>query len=94
MFQVYVLQSESVDRLCIGSTSNVQKRVLAHNAGDVRSTKAYRPWKLLQFESFETKREARHREIQLKKSGRLRKELKQFKASKESGPLAAPSSNG
>lgn len=94
MFQVYIIQSQTTGRLYIGSSENVPKRVLAHNVGDVRSTKAYRPWKLVQTESFDTKKEARRREIQLKKSGRLRKMLKQFVALQQSGPFEASSSNG
>lgn len=78
MYFVHILQSLRFPRQYIGSADIVQVRLRKHNAGSVRSTKAYKPWKLVKVEKFTTKREARQREMQLKKSGRLRKELKQL----------------
>jgi len=55
---VYFLQSLKNNDLYVGSTEDVEKRVLLHNAGKVKSTKAYRPWKLLGFEKCESRGEA------------------------------------
>jgi putative endonuclease len=52
--------------LYIGSTQNVSIRVGKHNQGQVRSTKAYRPWKLLGYESFDSRSAAVKQEHFLK----------------------------
>lgn len=65
-FFVYLLYSENLDRYYIGQTSNLMKRLAAHNAGYVRSTKSGRPWTLVGHETYESRSEARWRERQLK----------------------------
>ena len=75
MFYLYVLKSFNFDRRYIGISENLSTRLLKHNSGSVRSTKAYIPWKLAYKEGFKTKKEARIRELELKKSGNKRKEL-------------------
>ena len=62
MHFTYVLKSETNGNLYIGSAMDVEKRVALHNAGKVRSTKAYRPWQLLEFQTFPTRSEAVQRE--------------------------------
>ena len=74
MYYVYVLESEATGRRYIGSTENINERLKNHNSGKVRSTKAYRPYKIVYVEELETKTEARKREIFLK-SGVGRKQL-------------------
>ena len=86
MVKVYIIESEETGKWYIGCTQDILLRLEYHNAGKVRSTKPYIPYKLLHAEKFPTKREARQREILLKKSGRIRKELKE--------KLMAPSSIG
>lgn len=76
MYHVYVLKSLERDRLCTGYTRSLENRIKEHNMGRVRSTKAYKPYKLLYSEKFENKTEARKREIFLK-SGQGRKWLKE-----------------
>ncbi|PJE77024.1 endonuclease [Candidatus Uhrbacteria bacterium CG10_big_fil_rev_8_21_14_0_10_48_16] len=76
MYHVYVIESELVGRWYIGCTQDVSLRLNYHNAGKVRSTKPYIPYRLVHTETFSTLREARQREILIKKSGRIRKELK------------------
>ncbi len=66
MYQVYILQSEVTEKYYTGHSHNLGERLLAHNAGKVRSTKAYRPWKAVYTESYETKQEAYKREFQIK----------------------------
>ncbi|MBI2075387.1 MAG: GIY-YIG nuclease family protein [Candidatus Harrisonbacteria bacterium] len=75
MYALYVLYSESCARHYIGITKDVKNRVAEHNAGEVRSTKAYRPWSVVRTEIFPDKTSARKREIFLKKNARARKDL-------------------
>jgi len=62
MYYVYFLKSVRNNDLYVGSTENVQKRLARHNAGLVKSTKAYRPWELLGFEECDTRSKAVQKE--------------------------------
>ena len=66
MYFTYVLYSPGYDRIYIGQTDNPEKRLERHNLGLVKSTKAYRPWKLIHYESFPSRSEAVKREKELK----------------------------
>ena len=69
MFFVYSLYSKSFDKIYIGFSTDVQKRLAAHN--DERNTgwtSKYRPWEIIYTEEFENKTEALKREKQLKTS--------------------------
>ena len=83
MFTVYVLYSESYDRLYIGFTSDLIKRFTFHNKLSKKGfTIRFRPWRVIHVEFFETKVEARNREKQLKTgAGRewIRRTLVQLK---------------
>lgn len=65
-YYVYVLKSANNWRFYVGMTSNIERRLKEHNAGYTKSTKAYRPWDLVFFETFSTRIEARQREKYLK----------------------------
>jgi putative endonuclease len=65
-FFTYVLYSELFDRLYIGQTDNLEKRLHQHNSGKVPSTKPYLPYRLVQVEEFSTRVEALKREKTLK----------------------------
>ena len=76
-FYVYILKSlRFADELYIGSTHNLKRRVHEHNAGDVRSTRRYMPWRLIYYEAFCNESAARQRESHLKKNGNPMRELK------------------
>lgn len=75
MYYVYFLKSLRNDDLYIGSCADLNKRLKRHNNGLVKSTKAYRPWKLLGCEEYKTRNEAIKRERFLK-SGQQREILK------------------
>jgi len=77
MYKVYVLKSLNRKRYYIGHTSDFSTRLKKHNAGQVRSTKAYAPWTLVYSEDFQTKSEAQKREYEIKsyKSGIKFKQL-------------------
>ncbi len=63
MFYVYFLKSLKNGDLYVGSTENIENRLKRHNAGKVRSTQFYRPWKLVGQEQYETRAEAVKMEV-------------------------------
>jgi putative endonuclease len=63
----YILYSSSKDRYYIGSSADVEKRLLRHNAGATPSTKAGRPWKVVFELEFGSKTEALKYENYLKR---------------------------
>ncbi|PIP30032.1 excinuclease ABC subunit C [Candidatus Jorgensenbacteria bacterium CG10_big_fil_rev_8_21_14_0_10_54_38] len=86
MFYVYLIQSKRNDSFYIGQTDDVGARLVKHNAGQVASTKFRRPWKLVGFENYLTRREARWREYTLKHNlSEKRKFLKKFLPSSFNG---------
>jgi putative endonuclease len=66
MYIVYVLESGAYKRVYIGMTNDLERRIKEHNNGKTKSTRFYRPWKVLFIESFSTRSEARYREKYLK----------------------------
>ncbi len=66
MFYVYIIQSLKDGKLYTGFTSNIEKRIRAHNQGEVKSTRNRRPFKLVYQEEYKSKTEALKREKFLK----------------------------
>ncbi len=75
MYYMYLLASQMRDEKYIGSTNDIQARLRKHNRGLITSTKRYRPWKLVYFESYISEDLARLREKQLKYHGNAKREL-------------------
>ncbi|HEY4527359.1 MAG TPA: GIY-YIG nuclease family protein [Candidatus Paceibacterota bacterium] len=75
MHHLYILKSSVRDWHYIGIAEDVDARLKKHNSGSVRSTKAYRPLRVVHIEVFRDKTSARKRELFLKKTSRARKEL-------------------
>jgi len=75
MWYVYLLLSKKINKWYIGSTKDLRKRILTHNAGKNKSTKYGIPWKLIYYEVGLNKDDARAREKYLK-SGVGRRFLK------------------
>jgi putative endonuclease len=65
-YHVYVIYSEKFDKIYVGMTSDLEKRVFAHNNLPKGWTKSFRPWKLIFSETFAEKAEALKREKALK----------------------------
>ena len=65
-YYVYILRSLKDKNHYVGLTSNVTARLVYHNAGKVRSTKARTPFELLYKEVYATRAEASEREKYLK----------------------------
>jgi putative endonuclease len=76
MFYLYVLKSKKDDKIYIGSTNDLRRRLLEHNTGKVLSTKGRRPFELRYYEAYYNENEARKREFSLKKDGRALSQLK------------------
>lgn len=55
----YVIYSESHNRYYKGMTEDIEKRLKEHNSGQTSSTKFYKPWKLIYFEEFSNRDDAR-----------------------------------
>lgn len=72
MYYVYILQSKKDGRLYIGYTANLKKRLQEHNNGKSLATKPFRPYKLIFYEAFLNKRDAKTREEYLKSGWGLR----------------------
>ncbi len=66
MHSLYILESDKKNIFYIGSSSDVYKRLREHNSGGTKSTKPYRPWRIIYIEEYVTKSEARKREWYLK----------------------------
>ena len=77
MYYVYLLKSDKTQKLYIGSTPDLRRRVDEHNAGKSQSTKSGIPWQVLYYEAFPAKRLALERERKLKRYGRGIVALKQ-----------------
>jgi putative endonuclease len=75
MFYLYILKSELENWYYVGMTADIQKRLGQHNKGEVRSTKARRPYRVVYTEEYPTKTEARKRELQVKRNWQIKKEI-------------------
>jgi putative endonuclease len=63
---IYALKSSFDNRIYVGFTENLKRRIKEHNQGKTKSTKGFRPWVLIYQETVETRIEARKREKYLK----------------------------
>ena len=75
MYFVYILKSLKDHKRYIGFTSDLERRILEHNSGLVKSTRNRKPLELIYVEEFEIKEEAMNRE-KFFKSGKGREFLK------------------
>ena len=65
-YTVYVLKSGKTGRYYVGCTNDLDLRLQQHNQGMTKSTKGYRPWRVIYVERYESLSQARQREIQIK----------------------------
>jgi putative endonuclease len=61
-YHAYILKSITFNRHYIGSCEDLEVRLKRHNAGKVRSSKAYRPYEIVYHETFESRSDAFKRE--------------------------------
>ncbi|MBZ0204597.1 MAG: GIY-YIG nuclease family protein [Ignavibacteria bacterium] len=62
MYYAYILVSLRDGRYYYGSSGNIDKRLIHHNSGKVKSTKNRKPLKLHYSEKYSTRKEAEQRE--------------------------------
>lgn len=74
-FNLYALKSLINNHIYIGITRNPEKRLRQHNLGQTKSTKFFRPWFLIYVECIGSLKEARQKEVAIKKSYSKRKFL-------------------
>jgi putative endonuclease len=63
---VYAIKSEVDGRIYVGMTEDILARLNQHNSGKTKSTKGYRPWRIIYSEGCPSRIEARKREKFLK----------------------------
>ena len=63
----YILYSGKLDKYYIGSTPDLERRLQEHNRGKEKFTKTGVPWKLVYKEQFNDLKDARKREVYIKK---------------------------
>ncbi len=85
MYYVYILKSLKYDKIYIGRTKNLKRRIQEHKSGKVWTTKRMSDVKLVFYEAFLSKQDSIRRERYLKTSkGRsalkmmIRESLKQY----------------
>ena len=74
MYYVYILKGVN-NKFYKGFTTDLKKRFVDHNSGKVRSTKNGKPWELIYYEAFQSKKSARKEELFLK-TGKGRERIK------------------
>ena len=77
MIYVYAIKSGVKNYIYVGMTNNLERRILEHNNGENKSTKAYIPFIVIYSEIFPNRIEARKKEKYLK-SGIGKEWLKSF----------------
>jgi len=87
-YYVYILRSKADGRYYIGQTSDIIKRIEAHNRGSVRSTKDRRPIDLVYLKSLDSRTQAIKEETLIKNYKDTDKYLNNLAI------RMAPSSNG
>lgn len=76
MYWVYVIRSQKKGSLYFGLSSDLQRRLIEHNAGKNTSTKFGVPWECIYCEGYKSLKDARLREAKLKDYGNSRTHLK------------------
>jgi len=66
MALVYILLSKNFNKTYVGSTTDLNRRIKEHNAGNHKFTKRYVPWEIMHIEKYPALIEARKREKYLK----------------------------
>lgn len=75
MYYVYILKSQRNGKLYKGFTNDLRRRIKEHKLGKSTFTKNNGPWKLVYYEAFISKEDARQEELFLK-SGKGKERIK------------------
>lgn len=76
MFYVYILKSKLDNKLYIGYTKDLRKRIEEHNNKKSRATKYRGKFELIYYEAYKAEEDARKREHNLKYFGKAYGQLK------------------
>ena len=63
----YILYSEKLNKYYVGSTTDIERRLLEHNRGKEKFTSTGAPWIMVYKEFFDGLSAARKRELYIKK---------------------------
>ena len=72
MFSTYILFSKKLNKFYVGQTSDLEQRIVDHNAGRSKFTKSGRPWDLVYHMEFNTRSDAIQLESKIKRRGIVR----------------------
>jgi len=75
MFYTYLIKSRDKNWFYIGSTKDLKNRFKKHNEGKVKSTKFYKPFELVYYESYKDYPLAKRREYELKNNNYKKENL-------------------
>jgi putative endonuclease len=76
VYCVYLIKSKSNNKIYIGFTSNLKKRLTQHNENKGGFTKGKGPWNIVYCEFYKSKEDAETREKRLKYFGQALGQLK------------------
>ena len=76
MFYVYCIKSIKNGRCYIGYTENLKRRFEEHNSGKSPFTRNNRPYELIYYEAYKSKKDAQKREKSLKLRANAYKQLR------------------
>ncbi|MFT3947762.1 MAG: GIY-YIG nuclease family protein [Agriterribacter sp.] len=88
MYFVYILYSRSIDKYYVGSSEDVERRIVEHNMGKGNFTSKGIPWIVVITFECESRTEAVRLELKIKKRG-IKRYLQDNNAAKSSGSGAA-----
>jgi len=89
-FHTYIIISQSSDKIYIGHTDNLKKRLTEHNTpGNIAYTSKAGPWKLIFSQQFENRSGAMHMENYLKRLKNKKYILEKYCGIKEDKPKTA-----
>ena len=63
----YIIYSAKIDHYYIGHTENIDQRLTQHNSGVSSFTSKADDWIIVYRQEFETRKDARNREMEIKK---------------------------
>ena len=63
MATVYILFSERLNKYYVGSTTNIERRIIEHNTGLSTFTKSGMPWSVAYTENYDDMTSAKKREM-------------------------------
>jgi len=76
MYYVYILKSKKDSKFYTGSTNDLKRRLMEHNAGLVFSTKSRIPLEVIYYEAYRVEKDAKRREKNLKLRSRAFAQLR------------------